>query len=625
MFNIEDNLKKLPDSPGVYLHKDKLGTIIYVGKAISLKSRVRQYFQSSKNMDSKVRAMVSNIAEFEYITTGSEMEALILECNLIKKYMPKYNVLLRDDKTYPYIKVTTTEPFPRIIKTRRIGREGDKYFGPYSDVSAVNRTVDLLNSVYRLKRCSPITFPANATTCLNYHIHQCDGICIGAADSLEYQKRIESAMDFLKGKTTNLTTYLTDKMNAASETMNYEEAARYRDYILAAASIHEKQRVVLSDTHDIDVVLLAGLHHVILFYVREGKLSGRDHFDLESEMEETPESVLSAFLKQHYGSQGMGPVEILVQQNPEDHEILEEYLQNLWGRRVRIHTPKKGEKKALLDLTREDVSQFSKNLEDREKNKKDREQELHVELTKLLDRIAAANSTQSQTATQISKGTETKKYRVEAYDLSNTNGLEAVGAMVVFRGMTADKKAYRRFRIRTVEGPDDYASLQEVLYRRLKRAEEGDPGFVEVPSIILVDGGAGHVHAAKTVLEAMGVSLLVAGIVKDDRHKTRGLVYDIDGKPIEENISDNPVLFKYFGNIQEEVHRFAIDYHRGVRDKKSLGSVLDQIEGIGPTKRNGLLAFFGSVDNIKNAGIDELKKAPGITEKLAERIHEYFI
>lgn len=625
MFNIEENLKKLPDTPGVYLHKDKLGTIIYVGKAISLKSRVRQYFQSSRNMDSKVKAMVSNIAEFEYITTGSEMEALILECNLIKKYMPKYNVLLRDDKTYPYIKVTTTEPFPRILKTRRVGREGDKYFGPYSDVSAVNQTVELLNSVYRLKRCSPTSFSKNAVPCLNYHIRQCDGICIGAADRTDYQKRIESAMDFLRGKTTSLSAFLTDKMNAASDAMNYEEAARYRDFIHAAASIHEKQRVVLSDTHDIDVVLMAGLHHVILFYVRDGKLSGRDHFDLDSEMDETAESVMSAFIKQHYGSQGMGPVEILVQQNPEDHEILEKYLQNLWGRKVRIHTPKKGEKKALLDLTGDDVAQFSKNLEDRESNKREREKELHLELSKLMGRVdvPVSPSIPAEMASTIVK--DSQKFRVEAYDLSNTNGLEAVGAMVVFRDLTADKKAYRRFRIRTVDGPDDYASLQEVLYRRLKRATMGDPGFVELPDLLLVDGGAGHVHAAKTVLEAMGRTLLVAGMVKDDKHKTRGLIYDVDGEPREENISDNPVLFRYFGTIQEEVHRFAIDYHRGVRDKKRLGSVLDQIEGIGPAKRNGLLAFFGSVDNIKNATVDELKKAPGITEKLAERIREYFV
>lgn len=632
MFNIEENLKKLPDSPGVYLHKDQLGNVIYVGKAISLKSRVRQYFQSSRNMDSKVRAMVSNIAEFEYITTGSEMEALILENNLIKKYMPKYNVLLRDDKTYPYIKVTTTEPFPRVFKTRNIGKEGDKYFGPYSDAGAVNQMVDLLNRVYRLKRCSPVKFPNNAVPCLNYHIHQCDGICIGKVEQQEYRDRIESAMDFLKGKNKNLTTHLKEQMMVAAEGMNYEEAARYRDFIMAATAIHEKQRVVLTDTHEIDVVLVADPRHIVVFYVREGKLSGRDHFDLETAAEEETGLVLSAFLKQHYGSQGIGPSEIIVQQEPEDQALLEAYLQKLWSRRVKILIPQKGEKKALLDLTKSDVAQFSKNLEDREKSRRERECEVYTELTALLERMKGSGEPnpagKTNEGTIEAQKTETesgKKYRLEAYDLSNTNGLEAVGAMVVFRGSAADKKAYRRFKIRTVEGPDDYASLQEILYRRLKRGQEGDPGFVELPDLLLMDGGTGHVHAAMTVLSAMGISIPVAGMVKDDKHRTRGLVYECGGKSFEENLTKRPALFKLIGTIQEEVHRFAIDYHRGMRDKKSLGSVLDRIEGIGPNRRNALLEHFGSVENIKNADEDALRAVPGISENQAKRIREYFI
>jgi excinuclease ABC subunit C len=634
LFNIEENLKKLPDSPGVYLHKDQLGQVIYVGKAVSLKSRVRQYFQSPRHMDSKVKAMVSNIAEFEYITTGSEMEALILECNLIKKYMPKYNVLLRDDKTYPYIKVTTTEPYPRILKTRNVGKEGDKYFGPYSDAGAVNQMVDLLNRVYRLKRCSPVKFPNNATPCLNYHIHQCDGICIGKADQHEYRDRIDSAMDFLKGKNKNLTMHLKEKMTAAAAEMNYEEAARYRDFIMAATAIHEKQRVVLTDTHEIDVVLVADPRHIVVFYIREGKLSGRDHFDLEIASDLVPESssqieskeetafTLSAFLKQHYGSQGIGPVEIIVDQEPEDRKLLESFLQNLWGRRVKILIPQKGEKKALLELTKSDVEQFCKNLEDREKNRRDRERESSLELKALLLRMQGAKETEAKNE---STTLPSKKHRIEAYDLSNTNGLEAVGAMVVFRGNTADKKAYRRFKIRTVEGPDDYASLQEILYRRLKRGQEKDPGFVEFPDLLLMDGGLGHVHAAMTVLSAMGISIPVAGMVKDDKHRTRGLVYESDGKPIEENLSQRPTLFKLIGTIQEEVHRFAIDYHRGTRDKKSLGSVLDRIEGIGPNRRNALLAHFGSVENIKNADEVALQAVPGISKNQAKRIREYFI
>lgn len=576
--------------------------------------------------------MVSNIAEFEYITTGSEMEALILECNLIKKYMPKYNVLLRDDKTYPYIKVTTTEPFPRIIKTRNVGKEGDKYFGPYSDAGAVNQMVDLLNHVYRLKRCSPVKFPNNATPCLNYHIHQCDGICIGKADQQEYSQRIDSVMDFLKGKNKNLTTHLKEKMMAASVEMNYEEAARYRDFILAATAIHEKQRVVLTDTHEIDVVLVADPRHIVVFYVREGKLSGRDHFDLETAVEEETGLVLSAFLKQHYGSQGIGPSEIIVEQEPDDRALLEAFLQNLWGRRIKIIIPQKGEKKALLDLTKNDVEQFSKNLEDREKTRRDRERQTYSELSGLFQRMQGAVETKPDTeipnSTVEASESDTKsekRYRVEAYDLSNTNGLEAVGAMVVFRGGTPEKKAYRRFKIRTVEGPDDYASLQEILYRRLKRGQEGDPGFLELPDLLLLDGGIGHVHAAMTVLSAMGINIPIAGMVKDDKHRTRGLVYEIEGNPIEENLSKRPALFKLIGTIQEEVHRFAIDYHRGVRDKKSLGSVLDRIEGIGPARRNALLEHFGSVENIKNADDAALRAVPGISENQAKRIREYFI
>ncbi len=625
MFNIEENLKKLPDSPGVYLHKDKLGNVIYVGKAISLKSRVRQYFQSSRHMDAKVKAMVSNIYEFEYITTGSEMEALILECNLIKKYMPKYNVLLRDDKTYPYIKVTMTEPFPRILKTRTIGKEGDKYFGPYSDVGAVNRMVDLLNRVYRLKRCSPVSFNKNAVPCLNYHIHQCDGICLNQANQAEYMSRIESAMDFLKGKNKNLTAHLKEQMNSASATMNYELAARYRDFIFAATAIHEKQRVVLADTHEIDVVLTADPRHIVVFYVRDGKLSGRDHFDLEVAAEDDLHLVLSAFLKQHYGSQGIGPSEIIVEHKPEDQQLLEMYLQGQWGRKVKIIVPQKGEKKALLELTKSDVAQFGKNLEDREKNRLEREKDLREELRALLTRIKESDQSEGRNLPEDFTGNQDKRYRVEAYDLSNTNGLEAVGAMVVFRGTTADKKAYRRFKIRTVDGPDDYASLQEVLYRRMKRGQEGDPGFVELPDLLLVDGGVGHIHAAKNMLDAMGIKLPVAGMVKDDKHRTRGLVYDCKGEPYEENLTQRPTLFKFVGTIQEEVHRFAIDYHRGVRDKKSLNSVLDGIPGIGPAKRNALLAHFGSVENIKNADEDALAQVPGITEKIAKGIREYFV
>lgn len=623
MSDIQEQLKKLPDLPGVYLHKDALGNVIYVGKAVSLRSRVRQYFQSSRNMDPKVRAMVANIAEFETITTGSEMEALILECSLIKKYMPRYNVLLRDDKSYPYIKATLGEPFPRILKTRNPAKDGSRYFGPFTDAAAVNRMVDLLNRVYRLKRCSPLTFNKGFSPCLNYHIHQCDGICAGRGDREAYMKRVESALEFLKGKDRNLIRHLREKMQEASESMDYENAALYRDLLQSAAAIHEKQRVVLGDTRDIDVIIPAGEGSMAVFYVREGKLSGRDTFELESVMGEEDSKVLGAFIKQHYGSQGTGPAEILVPVLPEDWELLQDYLERRWHRKVRIHVPEKGEKKALLTLAAQDAGRLSESREDRQAAKTNRNRQVREELNALLVRMG-----HSGYAGESEPDRMEKPIRIEAYDLSNTNGLEAVGAMVVFSDSQPDKKSYRRFRIRTVEGPDDYASLQEVLYRRLQRGIHGDGGFLPLPDLILVDGGTAHVGEASKVLGALGIDLPLAGMVKDDRHRTRGLVYRPPGtgEPqfIEEALGDRPALYRFLGAVQEEVHRFAIDYHRKLRDKKPLVSVLEQIPGVGPARRNALLAHFGSVEAIKGADVPALRKAPGISKALAEAIVEYF-
>jgi len=613
MFDIEKNLKKLPDSPGVYIHKDKLGNVIYVGKAISLRRRVRQYFRISGNSDPKVRAMVSNIAEFEYITAGNEMEALILECNLIKRYMPRYNVLLKDDKTYPFIKITAEE-FPRIIKTRTVKKDGGRYFGPYSDAGAVNQMVELLNSTYRLKRCSRQTFPGNFRPCLNYHISQCDGICRNNSSREAYMERIDSASDFLKGRNREIADYLREKMETASVQMKYEEAARYRDYLAAAQELHKKQRVVLKDTRDIDVVLAAGREHIVLFYVRDGKLTGRENYNMQAENEEKEADVTEAFLKQHYGRQQSGPAEILVSQEMDELSLIEEYLSGIWPRKVKIHTPEKGEKKALLEMTQRDAAEMSRTIEDREKDRRERERSLGSEIHGLLRRMGAGDDTQYSG----------QEYRVEAYDISNTNGVETVGAMAVFRGLRPEKKSYRRFRVRTAESSDDYGSMQEILYRRFKRALEDDPGFSELPHIVLIDGGRGHVAAAAEVLDAMGISVPAAGMVKDDRHRTRGLVYQKNGGYEEEDLRKDPLLFRYLGTIQEEVHRFAIEYHRGVRDKKAIGSVLDEIDGIGPARRNALLEHFGSIENIKKADADELKKINGITGKTAKNIREYF-
>ncbi len=606
MFDIKENLKKLPDCPGVYMHKDKLGQVIYVGKAISLRNRVRQYFQSSANHSAKVRAMVSHIAEFEYITCQTEMEALILECNLIKKYAPKYNVLLRDDKTYPYIKVTVQEDYPRVLKTRLIAKDGSRYFGPYSDASAVNETIELLNRIYVLKRCSAKSFPDGWRPCLNYHIGQCRGICTGKVSKEEYRKHIDEVLDFLGGRQKPVIEYLTEKMNEAAEEMKYEEAAVYRDRIAAVKSLGETQRVTMTPGQDLDIVLPVGSGEnasIALFSVRDGKLSGRETFDMHTGADEDYDSLVGEFIKQYYSMWAQLVPEIVVSRPLKEAELIEQYLEQQGdGRKVRIFVPQKGEKRALLELAKKDVVEMSKTLEIKIESAREKEETLRKALTSLL-------------------GEEKESYRVEAYDISNTNGVDTVGAMVVFQNLKPVRKDYRRFKIKTVEGPNDYGSLQEMLYRRFKRALAGDPGFKTLPDLILMDGGQGQVTSAEKVLTAMQLPIPVLGMAKDDSHRTRALV---NGRGQEYLLKENPLLFKYCGRIQEEVHRFAIEYHRSLHNKNSIGSVLDNISGIGPAKRNALLAHFKSVDNIKAASLEKLTEVPGITEKNARAIREYF-
>ncbi len=616
MFDIQENLKKLPDSPGVYMHKDKLGQVIYVGKAISLKNRVRQYFQSSRNMDPKVRSMVSQIEEFEYITTGSEMEALILECNLIKKYNPKYNVLLRDDKTYPYIKITGDEDYPRIIKTRIVKRDGGRYYGPYSDAGAVNQIVDLLNNVYALKKCSARVFPKGFRPCLNYHIDQCDGICQGKVSKTEYQEKIELAADFLKGKTKGILEFLEKQMLEASEKMDFERAAEFRDYIIAAKALSEKQRVTMQDTKDVDLLLVArGLkqRHVVVFFVRDGKLTGRESYDVQSSEEDTNQDIVAAFIKQHYSQAISIPREIILDGELEEGALLQEFLSQTAGHQVKLLAPKRGEKRALLELAKKDVVEMVKTIDMRAEVRRERRENLGGMIHDILEDMGYETGEYN--------GSD---YRVEAYDISNTNGVDTVGAMVVYEGLKPDKKSYRRFKVRSVDGPDDYGSMQEVLTRRFVRALNGDDGFEVLPDLILMDGGKGHVNAALTVLRELELDLPVAGLAKDDHHRTRALVYWKDGKMKEVFLKDRPLLYKYMGTVQEEVHRFAIEYHRGLRGKAMISSVLDEIEGIGPAKRNALLDHFGSVDNIKAATEEQLMEVKGITEKLAAKIQEYF-
>lgn len=611
MFDIKENLKKLPDSPGVYIHKDRLGEVIYVGKAVSLRNRVRQYFQSQKNMDSKVSAMVSHIAEFEYITTATEMEALILECNLIKRYSPKYNILLRDDKTYPYIKITMKEDYPRILKTRRVENDGARYFGPYSDAGAVNRIVDLMGEIYRLKKCSAQRFPKGFRPCLNYHIEQCRGICTGYVSKDEYRETVNKVAEFLGGSTKPLVNEMKAKLEAAAEQLDFETAAKYRDNIMALEAINEKQRVVLRSDKDMDIILtLKGREDsfIVVFYVRDGKLSGRENFEMHTEGEESSGEMISSFIKQYYGELTSGPKEILTEEGLSDANILSDYLSQLWGRKTSVFMPLKGEKKAILDLARKDVVEMAKTIDDRAEARAEREDSLR----KQIDAVYSC----------LKNGPH--GYRVEAYDISDINGVDSVGAMVVFDGSRRLKKDYRRFKVKTVEGPDDYGSMQEVLYRRFKRAQADDAAFNTYPDMLFIDGGKGHVAAANKVLRAMQIDIPAFGMAKDDSHRTKELVYEKDGEFSTIQIKDSPLLFKYVGNIQEEVHRFAIDYHRTLRTKNMLTSVLDEIEGIGPVKRNSLLAYFGSVDRIKAAAAEELVKVDGITEKNAQNILKYF-
>ena len=617
MFDVKENLKNLPDCPGVYMHKDKLGNIIYVGKAISLRNRVRQYFQSTRNMPPKVRSMVGQIAEFEYITAGSEMEALILECNLIKKHRPKYNVLLRDDKTYPYIKITN-EDYPRVIKTRIVKKDGGKYYGPYSDVGAVNMIVDLLNSSFSLKRCSAVAFPKGFRPCLNFHINQCRGVCGGSVDRKEYAESVDGAREFLNGRNKKIIEQLRRKMEEASERLDFEEAAVFRDYIEAAKALSATQRVVINQSKDIDIVIPARGNeetHMVIFFVREGKLIGREVYEMETQGEEEKSELISAFIKQHYGQLPNLPKEILLAHMPEDKELLESYLAELAGHKVELHRPYKGEKKALVDMASRDVVEMVKTIDERAASAREREQSLGEEIFSVLKAMGAEAGTY-----------DGHRFRVEAYDISNTNGVDTVGAMVVFEGLKADKKSYRKFKVRSIDGQDDYGSMKEVLSRRFARVYRGDEKFEVLPDIIFMDGGKGHVSTALEVVEASGFDIPVVGMVKDDKHRTRALVYRVrDGGQFEEiPLAGKTMLFKYIGRIQEEVHRFAIEYHRKLRSRRASGSILDEIEGIGPARRKGLLEHFKSVDAIKAADLDELSAAPGMNERIAKNVWKYF-
>ena len=647
--NIKDALKQLPDSPGVYIHKDSLGNVIYVGKAVSLRNRVRQYFQSSRNMEPKVRSMVSQISEFEYITVDSEMEALILECNLIKKHRPKYNILLRDDKTYPYIKVTKEE-WPRVVKTRVVRKDGGSYFGPYSDAGAVNRIVDLLNSSFALKRCSAVAFAPGFRPCLNYHINQCRGICTGGVSHDDYDEAVAGAVEFLRGHSAPLVNTMKKRMKEASDNLDYEKAAEYRDYIEAAESLNETQRVVLHHSNEADIIVRVGQGDKVtdafaVFSVRDGKLVDREtmSMDMSSSIDEDSASILAAFINQHYSRMPDVPREVIVAEKPSDAALLEQYLSEISAHSVKIVKPERGEKRALLKLALSDAAVLADSMDRRAKAAAARREELGKEIWDVLCEM--------QTESGPYDG---RQFRAEAYDISNTNGVDTVGAMVVYEGLKADKQSYRKFRVRTVEGQDDYASMREVLSRRFMRVFSGDDKFAVLPDIIFMDGGKGHVTAALEVIEATGFEIPVVGMVKDDHHRTRGLIVRVPGEAeettyrsadgddgfswVEITLADKPLLYKYIGTMQEEVHRFAITYHHKLRSKNLEHSVLDDIKGIGPKRRKALLEAFGSVEEIKKiaaggeAGsgnessdpVEILMRADGMDRKSAESVVQFF-
>ncbi len=629
MFDINEELKKLPTCPGVYMHKDRLGTVIYVGKAVNLRNRVRQYFRSSSQHSPKVRSMVSNIAEFDYITCGTEMEALILECNLIKKYMPKYNILLKDDKTYPYIEVTMSEEFPRVIRTREVKRDENRYFGPYSDSTAVWRILKMIDEMYPLKKCSTLHFPENTRPCLNYFIGKCKGICVGKADREEYLEMIRDILGILGGKDAGVIRKLEGKMMEASDALKYEEAAKYRDYIRALRSLSEKQRATMVREHDIDILIPIRTHHnqiVAQYRVREGKMIGREIIYMNDETESTREELLSAFLKQYYLSTSRIPKEVIVPVHPEEEDLISELLNHIdemnakagtdVPHKTRLYIPERGEKKAILDMTLADSVELARSLDERADRDEERKKNLRQKISELIRRAAEIDGT----IPRLLEEDDEEEYRVEAYDISNMNGLDTVGAMVVYEGSRPVRNDYRKFRIRTAEG-DDYGSLQEVMYRRLKRAREGDPGFSRYPDIMFIDGGLGQVHAVKAVMDAFRLTIPVVGLAKDDAHRTRAVVFT-DGSEID--LKSEPLLFSYAGNIQEEVHRFAITFHRGTRGKKMTHSVLEEIPKIGPKRRKALMEKFRSIDAIRKASYEELMETEGMNSKAAESVLEFF-
>ncbi len=600
MFDIQEQLKKLPAQPGVYLMKDKFDNIIYVGKAISLKNRVRQYFQSSKNHTSKVVSMVKNIEKFEYIITDSELEALILECNLIKQYRPKYNVLLRDDKTYPYIKVTTNEDYPRVLKVRRVVKDKAKYFGPYTNTTAVNDTLEIIRNTYPIRTCNVDIERAiknNMRPCLNYHIKRCSGPCTGNDDKDKYNKMIEEVVMFLSGKEEKLIELLKEKMVKASMDFNFEDAAMYRDKIKSLEDMMQKQKIDAS-TSDLnqDIIAMARAHDeacVQVFFVRSGKIVGREHFILEGVMESSRASILGSFVKQFYMEQEYIPRELIIEDEIEDSFILEEWLTSKKGQKVTIKVPQKGEKKSLVDMVSKNAVEYLEKFSDMNKRKYEKSIGALEELKQILD-------------------LENVPKRIESFDISNIQGVDSIGSMVVYTSGKKDKKEYRRDKIKTVVGPNDYDSMAEIVERRLK--------YGDLPDLILLDGGKGQVSSVKKILDKYNVEIPLWGMYKDDRHRTKGLI----SKEKEIELDKTSNLYRFVASIQEEVHNYAITYHRSLRNKTLTKSILDDIPSIGEKRKKALLAHFKDIEQIKKATLEELLDVDGMNKLSSESVYKFF-
>ena len=610
-FNIQEELKKLPGKPGVYLMHDEKDAIFYVGKAISLKNRVRQYFQSSRNKGAKIEQMVTHISRFEYIVTDSELEALVLECNLIKEHRPKYNTMLMDDKTYPFIKVTVNEPFPRVMMARRMKKDKAKYFGPYTSAGAVKDTIELIRKLYHIRSCNR-SLPKDIgkeRPCLNYHIHQCYAPCQGYISREEYRKSIDEVVRFLNGNYDPILKELEEKMLDASENLEFEKAIEYRELLASVQKIAQKQKITDTAGDDRDIIAMAseGEDAVVqVFFIRGGRLIGRDHFYLKIAENDTKSEILSSFIKQFYAGTPYIPAELMLPEEIEDQEIIEEWLTTRREHKVRLRIPKKGTKEKLVELAQKNAQMVLKNDKERLK----REEGRTIGAVKELEKILGL----------------TGIIRMEAYDISNTNGFDSVGSMVVYEHGKPKRNDYRKFKIKSVQGPDDYASMNEVLTRRFEhglreRQDESETGgFQAFPDLIMMDGGRGQVNIALEVLEKLNLHIPVCGMVKDDNHRTRGLYFNNVELPIDRNSE----CFRLITRIQDEAHRFAITFHRQLRSKGQVHSILDDIPGVGPARRKDLMRSFENIEAIRNATVDDLKELPSMNEKSAQEVYKFF-